>query len=593
MKKPLLKKALPKVGNNKATNKKTVNKKGSGKDTPILINWRYNVVLGFIVLALFVLIARTAYIQVIEPDALIRQGDMRSVRVKAIPTARGIISDRNDEQLAVSVPVQAVWADPVTIYKENGLDEIQRWYALANVLGLDRQGLIERIERNKNKRFIYLQRQVSPAMSKYVRELKLPGIGLKDESRRYYPSGEVSAHVIGVTGIDSHGLEGVESSYDQWLTGQEGKRTIRKDRYGRVVENISLTEQQPGKPLQLTIDQRLQAIAYRAVKQAVADYRATSASAVLVEVKSGEVLAMVNAPSYNPNNREQLQSFRMRNRTITDAMEPGSTMKPFVVLAGLEQGVIDDHTVIDTGNGIMRIGGSRVRDSSKAGKADLTTILKKSSNIGVANIALRMPVQELLAMYNAVGFGQITDMHLTGEVMGIFPNRQRWSQFEIATLAFGYGISVTPIQLAHAYATLGNMGMYTPLHIVKNNTEGKSYRVADASISRKVVNMLEQVTHKGGTATQARVPGYRVGAKTGTSRKAKAGGYSDQYVALTAGLAPISDPQLALVVVVNEPQGDEYYGGSVAGPVFAEIMKGALQILNIAPDATRESEEDL
>ncbi len=574
-------------------NKKSPNKKkpSASDNSSILISWRYNLVIAFVALALFILIARTAYIQVIEPDQLIQQADMRSVRVKAIPTARGIISDRNGEPLAVSVPVQAVWADPATIFKEHGLDDLNRWYALANVLGLDQKGLVRRLEQNKRKRFIYLQRQVSPAMSKYVRELNLPGIGLKDESRRFYPSGEVSAHVVGVTGIDSHGLEGLERSFDDWLTGEAGKRTIRKDRFGRVVENISLQTQEPGKPLQLTIDQRLQAISYRAIKQAVADFRATSGTAVLIDVKTGNVLAMVNAPSYNPNNRDQLQSFRMRNRAITDSIEPGSTMKPFVILAGLDRGVIDDKTVIDTGNGIMRVGGSRVRDSEQAGKADLTTILKKSSNVGIATIALKMDVKEILGMYSAVGFGEISGMRLPGEVTGIFPDRRRWSPFEEATLAFGYGISVTPLQLAHAYATLGNMGINKPLNILKGGTPGKSFRAADAEASRKVVDMLEQVTHKGGTARAAKVPGYRVGAKTGTSRKAKAGGYSDQYVGLTAGLAPISDPRFALVVVINEPQGDEFYGGSVAAPVFSEIMKGALQIMNVAPDATPESEQ--
>lgn len=578
----------------KPTPKKNVRKPIKAKvkkKAPLLIAWRYNLVLVFVVLALLTLIGRTAYIQVIEPEQLIEQANMRSVRVKAIPTARGIISDRNGEQLAVSVPVQAVWADPYTIFKENGLDEIQRWYALANVLGLDQKGLVRKIEKNKNKRFIYLQRQVNPAMSKYVRELKLPGIGLKDESRRFYPSGEVSAHVIGVTGIDGHGLEGLESSYEDWLTGEAGKRTIRKDRFGRVVENISLKTQRPGKPLQLTIDQRLQAIAYRAIKQAVADFRATSGSAVLIDVKSGDILAMVNAPSYNPNNRDQLQSFRMRNRAITDSIEPGSTMKPFVMLAGLDKGIIDPSTIIDTGNGIMRVGGSRVRDSEKAGKASLTTILKKSSNVGIATIALRMDVRDVLAMYGSVGFGNVSGVQLPGEVTGIFPDRRRWSPFEEATLAFGYGISVTPLQLAHAYATLGNMGVNMPLHLLKSNHTGKSFRAADADAARRVVNMLEQVTHKGGTAVEARVPGYRVGAKTGTSRKAKAGGYSDQYVSLTAGIAPVSNPRLALVVVINEPQGDQFYGGTVAGPVFSEVMKGALQILNVAPDATPESEK--
>lgn len=575
----------------KPVKKSTKERVKSEKDSdPILIKWRFNVVIAFVFLAFAALVGRVAYIQIIEPDNLIRQGDLRSVRVKAIPSARGIISDRNGEPLAVSVPVEAVWADPKTIFDKIGMAQIDRWYALADVLGLERQSMIDKISSNKSRRFVYLQRQVSPAMAKYIRELKLVGVGLKAESRRYYPAGEVSAHLIGVTGIDGHGLEGVERSYDKWLTGEAGKRTIRKDRYGRVVENIALEEREEGKPLELTIDQRLQAIAYRAIKQAVADHKATSGSAVLLDVKTGAVLAMVNAPSYNPNNRADLQSFKMRNRVLTDAMEPGSTVKPFVVLAALENGTADPDIVIDTGNGIMQIGGSRVRDSSKVGKADLALILKKSSNIGVAKLALNMPLEALLGMYSSVGLGEMSGLNLVGETSGIFPNRRRWSKFEIATLAFGYGLSVTPMQLAHAYATLANKGLYEPIHIIKSNDQDFSKQIIKRENAELVLNMLEGVTQKGGTATRAAVPGYRVAAKTGTSRKAEAGGYSDEYIAVTAGFAPVSDPRVALVVVVNEPQGDLYYGGSVAAPVFSEIMKGALQIMNVPADENKFQE---
>ncbi|EPH6784490.1 penicillin-binding transpeptidase domain-containing protein [Vibrio vulnificus] len=564
--------------------KTTVKPKESQQGTSLLIRWRFHLVLGFVFLAFAALVVRLAFIQVIEPDNLIREGDLRSIRVKALPSARGIISDRNGEPLAVSVPVEAVWADPVTIFKEKALDNKQRWYALADVLGLQREELIERIERNENRRFIYLQRQVSPAMANYIRELKIPGVGLKSESRRYYPAGEVSAHLVGVTGIDGHGLEGVERSYDNWLTGEAGKQTIRKDRYGRVVENIAYEDRQEGKSLELTIDQRLQAIAYRAIKQAVADHRATSGSAVMLDVKTGAVLAMVNAPSYNPNNRSDWQSYKMRNRIITDSLEPGSTVKPFVILAALENGVATKDTVIDTGNGILQVGGSRVRDTSKVGKADLTEILKKSSNIGVTKLSMEMPVEAILGMYNSVGLGEPSGLNLVGEVTGIFPTRSRWSPIERATLSFGYGLSITPIQLAHAYATLGNEGMYEPIHIIKSNDRDMAKQVVSKQHAREVLNMLETVTQKGGSARRAAVPGYRVGAKTGTSRKATAGGYSDEYITYTAGVAPVSDPRIALVVVVNEPQGDDYYGGSVASPVFSEIMKGALQILNVAPD---------
>lgn len=552
-----------------------------------LIRWRFHLLLFFVFCAFALLVGRVAYIQIIEPDNLIKQGDLRSIRVKSIPSARGIISDRNGEPLAVSVPVEAVWADPATIFKENALSQTQSWYALADVLGLNREGLINKIKRNEKRRFIYLQRQVSPAMANYIRELKLPGIGLKSESRRYYPAGEVSAHLVGVTGIDGHGLEGVERSYDEWLTGEEGKKTIRKDRYGRVVENIAWQDKQEGKSLQLTIDQRLQAIAYRAIKQAVADHRATSGSVVMMDVKTGAVLAMVNAPSYNPNNRSDWQSYKMRNRVITDSMEPGSTIKPFVVLAALENDIATKDTIVDTGNGVLRLGGSRVKDITPVGKASLEMILKKSSNVGVTKLAMQMPVEALLGLYSSVGLGELSGLNLVGEVTGIFPTRSRWSPIERATISFGYGLSFTPIQLAHAYSTLGNLGKYEPIHIIKNNDSGMAHQVVSPEHARQVLDMLETVTQQGGSARRAAVPGYRIGAKTGTSRKASAGGYSDEYITYTAGLAPVSDPKIALVVIVNEPQGDDYYGGSVASPVFSEIMKGALQILNVAPDENK------
>ncbi|WP_064601861.1 penicillin-binding transpeptidase domain-containing protein [Photobacterium sp. J15] len=555
------------------------------KAPPVFIPWRFGVICACVALAVLALVGRAAYIQVLEPGKLIQEGDMRSLRVKAMPSARGMISDRNGESLAVSVPVQAVWADPVQIFKNGGLEQQDRWYALADVLGLERRQLLSHIEKNKQRRFIYLQRQVSPAMAAYVGKLKLPGVGLKDESRRFYPAGEVSAHLIGVTGIDSHGLEGVERTYDGWLTGEPGRRTVRKDRYGRVVENISLKQREPGKPLILSIDQRLQAVAYRAVKQAVADYRATSATIVMVDVRTGEIMAMVNAPSYNPNNRDQLQSFRMRNRAITDAMEPGSTIKPFVVLAAMENGVADEDTIIDTGNGIMQVGGSRVRDVSKVGKANLARILQKSSNIGVSKLSLAMPVDAVLGMYSSVGLGDASGINLIGEAQGFFPDRRRWSDFERATLAFGYGISVTPIQLARAYATLGSIGINRPLSILKTEQIVPGRQIASVENTRKLLNMLEMVTGKDGSAKRAAVPGYRVGAKTGTAKKAAAGGYSDEYVAMTAGLAPISNPRIAMVVVVNEPQGDKYYGGAIAAPIFSEVMESALQILNVPPDA--------
>lgn len=531
---------------------------------------------------------RVAYIQVIQADRLIHESNLRSLRTKTLPSDRGTIMDRNSKALAISVPARAIWADPAMIMKEKEITNLKYWYALADALGCRGQELIDKIRKNQARRFIYLQRQVSLHIAGYIQGLNLTGVGSKPESKRYYPSGEVSAHLVGMTGIDGHGLEGVERSYDQWLSGEPGKRIFRKDRHGRVVENIALNKCKKGKDLTLTVDQRLQTLAYRTVMQAMVDYRAHSASAVLLDIKRSSILAMVNAPSYNPNNRSNLVSSQMRNRVITDIVEPGSTVKPFVVLSALANGIADRDTAIDTGDGVFTIGGSRVIDVSKVGKASLREIIKKSSNIGVAKLALQMPVEALLGVYQSVGLGVTSGSGLVGENTGIYPLRPRWSRFEVATLAFGYGIAVTPIQLAHAYATLGNLGKYGDLNIFESHGEviSRPRQAIDKKYARQVLDYLEAATQRGGSATNAAVPGYRIGAKTGTSRKATVGGYGDEYVALTAGVAPVSDPRLALVVVVNEPQGDQYYGGQVAAPVFAEIMRGALQMLNIAPDGT-------
>lgn len=567
--------------------KKTVRKVSATKKKtadPTLSSWRYVCLFGMLGLLFVLLLGRIAYIQVIEPDRLRYEGDRRSLRVQKTHSARGTISDRNNEPLAISVPMQAVYLDPVVLFENGGLADKARWNALADVLELDRPSMFKRIEQERKKRFIYLQRQVTPVAANYVKGLKLPGVGLREESRRFYPTGEISAHLVGVTGIDGRGLEGIERGYDGWLSGEPGTRTVRKDRYGRVIETIAVREREQGKELQLSIDQRLQAISYRVIKQAVADYRAKSGSLVMVDVQTGEVLAMVNAPSYNPNNRSELQSFKMRNRTITDVFEPGSTIKPLVVLAALENGVVDENTVLDTGNGIMSIGGARVRDVTKIGKANISEILKKSSNIGVSQLSLEMPVDALLGIYNSFGIGDASGVNLVGESLGLFPNNRRWSKFERATLSFGYGLSITPVQLARVYATLGSLGINRPLSILKTEAQVPGTQVVSKKNALKLLKMLEGVTEEGGSAHRATVDGYRVGAKTGTAKVAVAGGYGDEYLAYTAGIAPISAPRIALVVLINEPQGDKYYGGQVAAPIFAEVMKSALQILNVAPD---------
>ena len=431
---------------------------------------------------------------------------------------------------------------------------------------------------------MYLQRQVSPAMAEYVEKLKIAGIYLRDESRRYYPSGEVSAHVVGFTNVDDAGIEGVEKLYNKWLAGAQGSRKIRRDGKGRTVELIASEEGEKPQNIQLTIDQRIQALAYKELKQAVQYYNATSGSAVVVAVKTGEILALVNSPSYNPNNRTGVSAHRIRNRAVTDAYEPGSSVKPLAVLSALEFGTAQADSLIDTSPGWMHLGGNIVRDPRNYGEIDLTEVIRKSSNMGISKLALSVPKEFLLDMYYNVGLMSDSGANLLGESSGIFNNRNRWSDFELSTLSFGYGISVTALQLAKMYSILGDGGIKRPLSIVKPDAPVASERVISEHSTKQVLHMMESVLQEGGSAEKASVPGYRVAGKTGTSRKANVNGYGDEYVNIFAGVAPVSDPRLAVVVLINEPKGELYYAGLTAAPVFAKIMAASLQMLNVPPD---------
>ncbi|RJG50030.1 penicillin-binding transpeptidase domain-containing protein [Motilimonas pumila] len=554
------------------------------KPKPNLIKWRFATVASVITMVFTVLLGRAAYIQVIDPDRLQREGDMRSLRTTSTQVQRGIISDRHGQPLAISVPVQAVWADPKVIHQKGSLKDLRAWQALSDVLSIEVEKLRGKVQ-NPKKRFVYLQRQVSPAMAQYVDQLGLPGVYLKPESRRFYPTGEISAHVIGFTNIDDKGQEGIERTYDDWLTGTPGERKVRKDRHGRVIEDIAIVKQaQQAKDIELSIDQRLQSIAYQALKKIVQLNNATSGSAVVIDITTGEVLAMVNSPSFNPNNRGQFQSFRVRNRAITDTFEPGSTVKPLVVASALINEVVAPDEVIDTSPGWMRVGGRRVADHRNYGEMDLAKILQKSSNVGVSKLALALSPEKLKDTFYDVGLGNDTGIGLIGETSGMLPERRRWSDFELATMSFGYGITANTLQLAQAYAILANGGISYPLSIIKLDKQPQGEQVIPKEVAFRVLNMLEGVTQPGGTGLQARVDGYRVAGKTGTSRKAVAGGYGDDYVAVFAGVAPVSNPKLAIAVTVNEPKGDRYYGGDVAAPVFAEVMDGSLQLLNVIPD---------
>lgn len=547
--------------------------------------WRFYLVLAVIGFIYVGLVARAAYIQVIEPDMLKKQGDMRSLRVSATDVQRGSIVDRNGYDLAISVPVETVWADPKIVMEKNALAMTEHWQALAEVLGQEISTLTNRIVSHPNKRFVYVERKVTPAIAKYIKKLNIPGIHLREESKRFYPTGEISAHVVGFTNVDSKGIEGIERVYDELLTGKDGKKRFRKDAKGRKIEILSVKKAQQPKNITLSIDHRIQAIAYKELKGAVSAFKATSGSIVVTNIHTGEILAMVNSPSYNPNNRGHTAIHRFRNRAITDIYEPGSTMKPLTVLTALDFGSIKANSIIDTNPGWMRLGGRRVSDPINRGKLSVTDVLVHSSNMGTSKLALSVPKDFLLDKFFDVGFGEDTGTGLIGESAGMMHDRPRWSKFELATLSWGAGLAITPVQLARFYTAVANNGVKIPLSIVKKDPKVKSLiepeRVFSSQASKEVLVMLEHVVNE--HVPKAKVAGYRVGGKTGTGIKAVAGGYGNDYVGLFAGIAPIEKPEIVVVVVINEPGGDLYEGGQVAAPVFSRVMKGALQVLNIAP----------
>lgn len=562
-------------------------KRPRGRNQRILrpepIQWRFYTMLGVIGLVFCALIGRAAWIQVLEPDRLRHEGDLRSVRVAHDEVQRGNITDRNGHELAISVPVQTVWADPLRLHEGNGLADMRRWQALAEVFQTPVDTLVGRVE-NPSRRFVYLKRMVTPAVADYVRQLNIPGVYLKNESRRFYPTGEINAHLIGVTNIDGQGIDGIEAVYDGLLTGTPGQRRYRKDGQGRIIEELEVRHAELPQNVRLSIDQRIQALAYRELKKVVSFHGATSGSLVVLDVHTGEVLAMANSPSYNPNNRQAMQPHQMRNRAITDTFEPGSTVKPLVFLEALNQGLIEPDSMMNTSPGWMRIGGRRVSDLRNLGEISAREALAQSSNVAVTRLALQLDLEDLLGVYGGAGFGNDTGINLIGESMGQMSHRNRWSDFEIAAFSYGYGLGVTTLQLAQMYAILGNGGIQRPLSVLAMDTPHEGRRVFPEDVTREVLGMMESVVSTDGTGRQARVRGYRVAGKTGTTRKAVPGGYGDEYVGLFAGVLPASDPRIAIAVMINEPEGDAYHGGSVAAPLFSTVAEGSMRILNIAPD---------
>lgn len=575
--------------------------------------WRYIFVSLTITVVGLLLISRLAYLQVIDPEYFTDEADKRSLRITKSVAHRGNISDRNGEELAISVPAYAIWVDPKIVketfaftdqelfdsvevnkktgiekYKKQAFFESKKWSALAEVLDIKVEKLVETILK-PGSRFAYLKRQVNPSVVEYIKKLKLPGISKQLESHRFYPTGEINANILGLTDLDSQGIEGIEKSYNTYLQGQSGKQSVRKDRHGNVIDNIEVIKKKKAAGnLQLSIDQRVQAVAYSQLKRAIKMNDATSGSVVVLDVNTGEIYAMVNYPSFNPNDRTQYQPYKLRNRAITDTFEPGSTVKPLVVSSALIYGKTDVDEVIDTSPGWMYLGGRRVHDGHNLGKIDLGMILKKSSNIGVSKLALRLQPDQLQQTFANFGFGNDTGISLIGESVGRLPIRHRWSDFELATMSFGYGITTTTLQLAKAYAILGSGGIEYPISILKNDHKSTGRQVIPREIAYEVVEMMEGISEKGGTAPKAKVEGYRIAGKTGTSRKAEAGGYGDDYVAIFAGLAPITRPRFAIAVMINEPQGDRYYAGDVAAPVFSAVMKSTLLLSDVLPDDNNE-----
>ncbi|RXA98093.1 MULTISPECIES: peptidoglycan glycosyltransferase FtsI [Yersinia] len=553
-------------------------------DAHNFIQWRFGLLCSCILLSFLGLIVRVAWLQVIEPAPLVKEEDMRSVRVVATPNTRGMITDRNGHPLAVSVPVEAIWADPKSVLEKGGVGVSVRWQALAQELNMPLDQLNGRIRQNPNARFVYLARQVEPDVAEYIQRLKLPGIAIKEESRRFYPSGDVAANLVGFTNIDDQGIEGVEKSFNSLLSGTAGSRVVRKDRFGRVVEDISSTDSHPGQNVELSIDERLQAETSHALTNAVMFNKADSGSAVVIDINTGEVLAMANYPTFNPNNRASTPEENFRNRAISDIFEPGSTVKPMVVMTALQRHLVKPDSVLDTHPYILS--GHQIKDVGFYPALSLTGVLQKSSDVGVSRLALAMPASALMETYTSFGLGEPTQLGLTGESRGLMSHRQRWSDLDRATFSFGYGLMVTPLQLARVYATIGSFGIYRPLSITKVDPPVLGQRVFPEVLVQQVEHMMESVALPGGGGVKAAVRGYRVAVKTGTAKKIGPNGqYIDKYVAYTAGVAPASQPRFALVVMINNPQGGKYYGGAVSAPVFSDIMGQILRTMNVEPDA--------
>lgn len=549
-------------------------------------SWRLNLVrLVFICLVLG-LAWRLADIQVLNSEFLRGQGDARHLRDVTVSAHRGMILDRHDEPLAISTPVDSVWVNPQDI----AIDDT-KLVDLANLLSIHISSVKKKIVANKSREFVYLKRRISPELADKVKQLNITGVALQREYKRYYPAGEVTAHLIGFTNVDDKGQEGLELTHDETLKGVSGLKRMMRDRYGSYVGGgEQLKASKAGEDIRLSIDLRLQYLSYQALKSAVNKYNAHSGSAVILDIQTGEVLAMVNQPAFNPNNRRGLSASDYRNRAVIDLFEPGSTVKPFTVATGLKSGTITEESIINTNPGYFNAGGHTIQDHHNLGEINLATLIQKSSNVGASKIALALEPEELWQGFSSFGLGQPTGAYFPGEAMGSLPDLQTWGAFDRATLAFGYGLATSTLQLARAYMVLANGGILRPVSLMKTDHLPEGRRVFSSDTMKRILGMMESVTLPGGTAEKAAVENYKVAGKTGTAKKAAKGGYADaKYVSVFAGIIPASKPRLAMVVMIDEPQGRVYYGGLVAAPVFSAVMTSAMRLLNIDPDNLPES----
>ncbi len=544
---------------------------------------RLRLVIGTLGLCVVALVGRAVDLQLVDNAFYQQKADARILREIPIPTSRGMITDRNGEPLAVSTPVESVWGNPHELLKAP--DRIPE---LARVLGVSQDVLTRKLTQKADKEFLYLKRRINPVEAQKILALKIPGVFSQREYRRFYPQGEAMAHILGFTNVDDEGQEGIELAFDDWLRGKPGVEKVIRDRRGRIVENVDLVRAaEPGKDLTLSIDRRIQFLTYRELRRQLDESGAASGSAVIVDIATGEILAMANLPSFNPNAVETGNRDAHRNRAVTDLIEPGSTMKPLTVAAALEAGVITPRTTFNTSPGWMPNGKYRTTDTHNYGVLDTTGVIRKSSNVGAAKIVALLPNQRFYDFLRRFGYGQSTQSGFPGEAAGLFPPPSRWSGTTKQTLSYGYGISVTPLQIAHAYAALANGGrMYTPTFIKgKERQESESKQVLDPQIAHEVVKMMQTVTEPGGTAYPwGTILGYHVAGKTGTAHKASNGGYSRRYVGFFAGIVPVDNPRFAMAVVIDDPTKGSHFGGLNAAPVFRNVMEGALRLMDVPPD---------